>query len=351
MARPNLKLTVSPAQRAELEARFKAADDVRQRQRLQAILLATAGQYGYRDIAQIVGCATSTFALWLNKYLDGGLVELLRRETPAGLTSPIGNQKVQQELQAGLKAGRWRTAGQVAAWLQEAHGIKRATKSIYRWLGKANGALRVPRPAHVLQNPPAAAAFRAELEQKLEQLALPKDKPVKIWVADESRFGLHTQSRRCWALRGQRVVIPQQQRYEWDYVYGALEVLEGDAQFRFMPSVNLAFSRDFLRQIAASDPAAEHVVIQDQAGFHPRAGDAGLPDRIHLLPLPPYSPELNPIEGLWDQVQDVTCNRRHESLDDLEEALTEALRPFWETPARVLSLIHHWLHSQANATL
>jgi transposase len=193
-------------------------------------------------------------------------------------------------------------------------------------------------------------AFRAELEQKLEQLALPKDKPVKIWVADESRFGLHTQSRRCWALRGQRVVIPQQQRYEWEYVYGALEVLEGAAQFRFMPSVNLDFSRDFLQQIAASDPQAEHVVIWDQAGFHPRTGDVGLPARIHLLPLPPYSPELNPIEGLWDQVQDVTCNQRHSSLDALEQTLTTALRPFWETPTRVLSLVHHWLHAQANAT-
>ncbi len=257
---------------------------------------------------------------------------------------------MQAELKAGLKSGRWRTAGQVAAWLQEMHGIKRAAKSIYRWLGKANGARRVPRPAHVLQNPSAAAAFRAELEQRLEQLALPKDKPVKIWVADESRFGLHTQSRRCWALRGQRVVIPQQQRYEWEYGYGALAVLAGDAQFRLMPSVNLDFSRDVLEQIAASDPAAEPVVIQDQAGFHPRARDAGLPERIHLLPLPPYSPELNPIEGLWDQVQDVTCNRRHESLAALEETLTAALRPFWETPARVLSLIHHWLHSQANAT-
>ena len=41
---------------------------------------------------------------------------------------------------------------------------------------------------------------------------------------------------------------------KWEYVYGALEVLEGDAQFRFMPSVNLDFSHDFLQQIAASDP-------------------------------------------------------------------------------------------------
>jgi transposase len=161
MARPNLKLIVSPAQKTVLEERFKAADEVRQRQRLQAILLATSGQHGYREIAQIVGCSTSTFALWLNKYQAGGLEELLRRESPPGQISPIGAQKVQEELLAGLKAGRWRTAGQVAAWLQETHGIKRAVKSIYRWLGKANGALRVPRPAHVLQNPPAAAASRA----------------------------------------------------------------------------------------------------------------------------------------------------------------------------------------------
>lgn len=282
--------------------------------------------------------------------MAGGIIELLRRETPPGSTSPIGQAPVQAELVAGLKSGRWRTAGQVVAWLQEAHGIKRAAQSIYRWLGKANGALRVPRPAHGSQNPPARVAFRAELEQGLEKLARPKDKPVKIWVADESRFGLHTQSRRCWALRGQRVVIPQQPRYEWEYVHGALEVLEGDAQFRFMPSVSLDFSREFLGPIAASDPAAEQVGIRDQAGVHPRAAEAHLPERIHRLPWPPDSPELNPIEGLWDQVQDVTCHQHPASLDALEETLTTALRPFWETPARVLSLIHHWLHAQANAT-
>jgi hypothetical protein len=46
----------------------------------------------------------------------------------------------------------------------------------------------------------------------------------------------------------------------------------------------------------------------------------------------------------------VTGNRHFADLDQLEEALTQALRPFWETPARVWSLVHHWLHDQANAT-
>jgi hypothetical protein len=86
-------------------------------------------------------------------------------------------------------------------------------------------------------------------------------------------------------------------------------------------------------------------VIETRVSYHSR-----LPERIHLLPLPPYSPELNPIEGLWDQVQDCTCNQRHVNLAALEQTLTAALRPFWETPARVLSLVHHWLHAQANAT-
>ena len=350
MARKRTQLGISPAGLRELKARLRSTTDLREKERLQVVLWATQGRHTLADLGQLAGRARSTIQIWLDHFQAGGLARLLQRESPPGQSSPIGKPKVQRALRAGLKSGRWRTAGQVAAWLKAAHGIDRAAKSLYRWLGKAHGALRVPRPAHVLQDPPASAAFRAELEQRLEQLALPKDKPVKIWVADESRFGLHTQSRRCWALRGQRVVIPQQQRYEWDYVYGALEVLEGDAQFRFMPSVNLDFSRDFLGQIAASDPAAEPVVIQDQAGFHPRPGDPGLPARIHLLPLPPYSPELNPIEGLWDQVQDVTCNQRYASLDALERTLTTALRPFWETPARVLSLIHHWLSTQANAT-
>jgi hypothetical protein len=77
----------------------------------------------------------------------------------------------------------------VAAWLKEAHGIERAAKSLYYWLGKVGGALRVPRPCHVKQNPAATAAFRAELEQTLAKLNLPKDRAVKLWVADEAGSG------------------------------------------------------------------------------------------------------------------------------------------------------------------
>jgi transposase len=350
MGRKRTKVTMSASETTQLKERIRAATDFRDKERMQVLLWATSGQHTLADMARLSGRARSTIQVWLDDFADGGLAQLLEREVPPGKVSPIAKAKVQTQLQAGLKVGKWRTAGQVAAWLKETHGIERATKSLYYWLGKVGGALRVPRPCHVKQDPAATAEFRAGLEQNLEKLELPKDRAVKIWVADEARFGLHTQSRRCWALRGQRVVMAQEQRYEWEYVYGAVEVVEGLAQFQFLPSVSLELSRGFLQQIADSDPKAEHVIIWDQAGFHPRPGDASLPARIHLLPLPPYSPELNPVEGLWDQTQDVTCNQHYDDLDQLEESLTHALRPFWETPARALSLVHHWLHSQANAT-
>src|SRR5690242_20262992 len=218
MARKRTKLVMSASEAVQLKEQIRAAMDPRDKERLQVVSWATSGQHTLADLARLAGRARSTIQVWLDDFAAGGIAQLLEREAPPGKSSPVADATVQAQLQAGLQAGRWRTAGQVAAWLKEKHGIQRAAKSLYYWLGKVGGALRVPRPCHVKQNPAAVAAFRAGLEENLEKLNLPKDRPVKIWVADEARFGLHTHSRRCWALRGQRVVLAQEQRYEWEYV-------------------------------------------------------------------------------------------------------------------------------------
>jgi transposase len=243
------------------------------------------------------------------------------------------------------------TAAEVQHWLHERHGLKRSLDSVYYWLGKLGGALKVPRPVHAKKNAEKAADFKEHLYQKLQALDLPPGRRVRVWVQDEARYGLHTVRRRCWGLRGVRVVKPVQQKYEWGYVYGALDVVAGDAEFCFLPSVSLELTHIFLKQIADADPEAEHVIIWDQAGFHHAEGDPRLPERIHLLPLPPYSPELNPTEKLWDIIKDHISNRVFETLDDIEAVMGNALRPYWSSTAPVLSLVGDgWLHTQANAT-
>jgi hypothetical protein len=81
------------------------------------------------------------------------------------------------------------------------------------------------------------------------------------------RSGLHTEARRLWTTRGNRVVVIVQQKYEWNYVYGALGVGHGGTESVYSDTVNLECNQLFLNQIASRAPHRIHVVIYDGAGF------------------------------------------------------------------------------------
>ena len=223
-------------------------------------------------------------------------------------------------------------------------------RSIGTWESSGRGA-KVGRRSHVKKDPEAEAAFRdGGLEEKLAALAIPAGRVVRVWVTDEARFGLHTVHRRMWGLRGVRVVVPHQQKYEWDYTYGAVEVTRAGSVFCFQSSVNQESCQRFLEQISAYDPAAIHVVIQDGAGFHLPEGDERVPANVRLIKLPAYCPELNPIEKLWDHLKDVVCNKVYPGIEELRAALHRWLEAFWRDESRAFSLIGRgWLWAQVNA--
>ena len=169
----------------------------------------------------------------------------------------------------------------------------------------------------------AAEAFRVELSGKIADVAGENpQKPVRIWVLDEHRYGLLPVIRRVWAKRGVRVHAPYKTNYKWGYLHEALEV-DGkhSVELLFTPTVNQDVHAVFLKQIAESDPESMHVLIMDQAGFHMKRGDERIPANIGILPLPPYCPELNPAEWFGRVVKAPTVNRIYESLEQLEASV------------------------------
>ena len=99
-----------------------------------------------------------------------------------------------------------------------------------------------------------------------------------------------------------------------------------------------------MRQIAETDPQARHIVIADQAGFHLKPNDARVPANRRLLPPPPYSPELNPVEKLGDLVKDNICNQLFDKLPTREQAILAELAPLRESGLCVAQLIGQgWL--------
>lgn len=138
MARKRTRLKLSPVAQTELECRLRAATHPRERERLQAILWATSGRHTLDDLARKIGRVRATIQVWLGKFSRGGVAGLIDRDTPPGLASPLSSARIQEQLAVGLKLGRWRSAEDIARWLNKAHGIRRARKSIYYWF-KKNG--------------------------------------------------------------------------------------------------------------------------------------------------------------------------------------------------------------------
>ena len=136
MGRKRTRLELSAGERAELRRRLGSATHPRDQERLRTVLDATSGRHTLEELAERVGRVRATIQLWLGRFARGGVEGLLARDTPPGSISPIANPKIQTQLRAGWRTGRWQSASQVAAWLQKAHGIKRARKSIYYWLEK-----------------------------------------------------------------------------------------------------------------------------------------------------------------------------------------------------------------------
>lgn len=339
----------------QIEDRYRLERDGRLKTRLLCVKLAARGEHNAAEIAQLCGVSRATVFEWVGAFRREGFGALLERGKPGPRPGELRGlpEAVAGELRAGVASGRWASAEAARQWLESAHGIRRPYVTVWQWLKKSGGVLRVPRPRHPGADPRAAQEFKARLGERLAALALPAGSRVKVWVMDEARFGLHTETRRVWITKGVRPVVRRQTRYEWDYLYGALEVVEGRAEFLHLPTVNLECTRLFLEHLRASDPGAHHVVIADQAGFHFRAGDPRLPRGLHIVSLPPYSPELNPCEQLWDVLKDTEgfANGLFKSIKKLREALLPGLRRFWEDSVRVLSLVGRpWLHDQANAS-
>ncbi len=340
----------------EVLKRLKTEKIVKNRERLLAVSHGLEGKLDLDEIATAVGRSRATIQAWFDRYRSGGIELLLARVGRKPGPASRLHARAEKELRKKVAKGSFRRGEDARQWLKRHHGVEASVERVRFWLGKVGARLKVVRPRHPKSRESARFEFRTQLARKLlravrEQTTPQNSKrPLRIWIADEARFGLQPTHRRAWVSRGARATKDSSIRYDWQYIWGALQVGGGGSEFFYTNKADCDVSADFLAQISNRDPGAIHIVIWDGAGFHPRAGDARIPDNVVVVRQPPYSPELNPVERLWDQLRDGLCNRQWRNLDHLLDAATRWLRQFWSDPSRIFSLVGNgWLLRQANA--
>jgi transposase len=154
---------------------------------------------------------------------------------------------------------------------------------------------------------------------------------------DEARFGRINHPRRCWAPRGMRPLAAQQIVREYIYAFAAVSPHDGELDTLVLPSVSSWTMSLFLEEVSARHPDEVILMVLDGAGWH-KAGELVVPANMKLLPLPPYSPQLNPVEHLWDELREKSFpNLVFHDLDALEDHLVNALAALEDDRARVKS--------------
>ena len=120
---------------------------------------------------------------------------------------------------------------------------------------------------------------------------------------DEARVGRQGTLTRVWARRGTRPRAPRDRRYAWAYLFGAVCPERAIGAALVLPYADAAATGLHLAEIGRHvAPGAHAVVVLDGAGWH-AAGGLAVPENLTLLPLPRYSPELNPVENVWEYLR------------------------------------------------
>jgi len=156
---------------------------------------------------------------------------------------------------------------------------------------------------------------------------------------DEARVGQKGRTGHRWWLKGERPRGLCDRRFEWAYLYAAVQPATGEDVCLVLPAVSTAAMSTFLGAFARALPANQHaVMVLDQAGWH-GAKALRVPDAVTLVSLPPYSPELNPVERVWLYLRERFLS--HCVLDGYDEIVTACCKA-WNalTPERLRSLTH-----------
>ena len=170
-------------------------------------------------------------------------------------------------------------------------------------------------------------------------------RPLKIFFEDEASFGRMGGYHRCWVPKSDRAIVKKQQIRQYLYAFTAVCPETGESCSIISPVCNTDAMRALLEEASKMYAHYRILMIVDGAAWH-TTKKLKVPENIELLPLPAYSPELNPTEHIWDYIREQKRFKNHvfESLDAVEAQLVIALNDVHEEKEVMKSMcLSNWI--------
>lgn len=314
----------------ELEQLLKTEKKLRRRERLQMLYFFKTGQAETRkSAAEMLLVHRTTVSDWLNAYERGGLGRLLHMKTKPNhkLSLP---PHVLHTLRRKLRRRRgFSSYKSIQRWLEKRYSLSipySTLHGIVRYGLKAK--LKVGRKSHVKKDEKQGIAFKENIPAILSCLnpLFPEDH-MRLFSQDESRFGLLPVPRRRITLPGIKPISPVQFQFESYYLYGAVEPKTGESFFLELPNLNTQCFQIYLDEFSKAYADSLNVMLLDRGRFH-QAKKLRIPHNVVPVFLPPYSPELNPIERLWEDIKDEISDELFPTIQALMDQVASILKGY-----------------------
>ncbi len=175
---------------------------------------------------------------------------------------------------------------------------------------------------------------------------MPEGTPIEVWFQDEARLGQKNGQTRIWAKKGTRPRLPADQRYKNAYLFGAICPAHGKGAALMLPYANTEAMQMHLDEISKYVARKSHaVILMDRAGWH-TTGKLKVPKNITIILLPSRSPELNPVENIWQYMrQNWLSNSVFETYDAIIDVGCEAWNKLLKQPETINSIgMRSWAH-------
>lgn len=160
---------------------------------------------------------------------------------------------------------------------------------------------------------------------------------------DEARFGRISEPKRCWCPKGIRPEVGCQRIREYTYLYGAFSPKDGDSYFLILPNMTKEAMQIFLDELSKAYPDDYILLICDGASCHSDKLD--IPSNIEIVKIPPYCPQINPSENMWEEIREkLFPNIVFNSMDAVEKRIMQACSFYQENKNIVQSITNfNWI--------
>jgi hypothetical protein len=172
---------------------------------------------------------------------------------------------------------------------------------------------------------------------------------LKLFFEDEASFGRMNHVRKCWVYRDDRAIVKKQAVREYIYALTAVCPETGETCSIISPYCNTEAMNALLNEVSMQFKHYRIIMVMDSASWHTTKALI-VPENINILPLPPYSPELNPTEHIWDYIREQKEFNNHtfDSIDDVDKKLGEALCDLHNEKNIIKSMCNfNWLYSSS----